>query len=265
MSFDVGAAYGGSASAWAAGPSAIYRALAAPLVHDCPIPLAGARVLDIGAGTGATTEVMQGADAAVTATDLSFDMLAAERDRRPPAAAADALRLPFRGRTFDVSIGGFVLSHIPTPAAALRECARVVREQGAVMTIGFDGRWEIPAKHLVEDVMTDFGFRRPAWYDTFKREVEPLTASPDRLVAVADSAGLAEVTVREHTVDTGVRTADGIVTWRLGTPAYATFMDGLDNRRRADVLEAVRAAVGPDPEPMAAALLVLTGRVRPDR
>jgi hypothetical protein len=49
---DVNAAYAGASGAWASGPAARYDAMAQPLVDHCPVPLAGARVLDFGAGTG---------------------------------------------------------------------------------------------------------------------------------------------------------------------------------------------------------------------
>jgi ubiquinone/menaquinone biosynthesis C-methylase UbiE len=255
------AAYAGGAGAWAAGPAAMYRRMAEPLVTTCPIPVAGASVLDFGAGTGATTAALAAAGAGVVGLDLTLDMLRADRAQRPPAVNADATRMPFRASAFDAAVGAFVLSHIPTPVDALAEAARVVRGDGAVMTVGFDGRWEFPAKETIERVMETFGARRPQWYDRFKRDVEPLTSLPDRLAAVATSAGLTEVQVREHTLDTGVRDTDGIVAWRLGMPIYAPFMAGLDDARRKQVLDALRAAVGPHPEPLVPQLLVLSARV----
>src|SRR3989442_653939 len=204
-------AYGGGAGAWAAGPAAIYRRMAEPLVTMCPIPLAGACVVDFGAGTGATTAAITAAGAEVVGVDLTLDMLRADRAHRPPAVNADATRLPFRARSFDAAMGAFVLSHIPAPIDALAEATRVVRPGGAVLTVGFDGRWEFAAKETVDRVMDDFGFRRPEWYDRFKREVEPLTAFPDRLSAVAEAAGLVDVHVEECAVDVGVHDTAGIV------------------------------------------------------
>ena len=253
------AAYGGGAGAWAAGPATIYRRMAEPLITTCPIDLGGARVVDFGAGTGATTAAITEAGAQVVGVDLTLDMLRADRTQRPPAVNADATLMPFRAASFDAAMGAFVLSHIPTPVDALTEAARVVRPSGAVITVGFDGRWEFTAKETIEQVMCEFGLRRPDWYDQFKRDVEPLTAFPDRLAPVAAHAGLAEVHVHECAVDVGVRDAEGIIAWRLGTPMYATFMAGLDAERRADVLGALHAAV--KPEPLVPQLLVLSARV----
>jgi SAM-dependent methyltransferase len=257
------AAYGGGAGAWAAGPAAIYRRMAQPLVARCPVPLAGARVVDFGAGTGATTSVITGAGAEVVGADLTLDILRVDRAHRPPAVNANAMRMPFHDAAFDAAMGAFVLSHIPRPVEALAEAARVVRTGGAVMTVGFDGRWEFAAKETIERVMGELGFRRPEWYDRFKRDVEPRTAFPDRLTEVADAAGLADVEVHACAVDVGVRDTQGIVAWRLGMPMYVPFMAGLDDARRADVLDALHVAVGPNPEPLVPQLLVLSARVTP--
>jgi ubiquinone/menaquinone biosynthesis C-methylase UbiE len=262
VSNDVRDAYDGAAASWAAGPAAMYRAMAEPLVEASPIRLSGTSVLDFGAGSGATSSVLARAGAGVVAADLSFAMLQIDRGTRPTSVNADVRRLPFRDRAFDLAAGAFVISHLPDPATGLREIARTVRAGGAVISVGFDGRWEYPAKQTVEDVLTGFGFRRPHWYEAFKHDVEPLTASPDALAAAARAAGLEDVAVHEQAVDVGVRSAGGIMAWRLGTPIYATFLEGLDGDRRAEIMTALREALGPAPPPLVPELLVLVARVR---
>jgi SAM-dependent methyltransferase len=259
---DVRDAYTGAGGAWAAGPAALYEKLAQPLVTHCPVPIDGARVLDFGAGTGATSEVIAHAGGRVTAVDLSLDMLRNGQVERPPAVNGDATLLPFAAGVFDVAVGAFVISHIPDPTAALREVSRTVRPGGAVMTVGFDGRWDHPAKKVVESVAMRFGFEPPRWYDAFKQEVEPLTAFPERLAAVAHAAGCVDIDVFEDTVDVGVTTADGIIAWRLGNAIYAPFLASLGNARRTELDAALRDALGPDPEPVVPTLLVLSARVR---
>jgi SAM-dependent methyltransferase len=240
----------------------MYRTMAQSLVTHCPVPLLGARVLDFGAGTGATSEAIARAGSRVTAVDLSLDMLRNGQLARPPAVNADVTLLPFAPGVFDVAVGAFVISHIPDPASALREVARTVRGGGTIMTVGFDGRWDHPAKELVETVARRFGFEPPRWYAAFKQGVEPLTAFSNRLADVAHDAGCVDIDVFEDVVDVGVTTADGIIAWRLGNAIYAPFVASLSSDRRTELVVALRDALGPEPKPVVPALLVLSARVR---
>jgi ubiquinone/menaquinone biosynthesis C-methylase UbiE len=258
---DMQAAYGGASSAWAAGPAGLYRAMAQALVDHCPVALAGARVLDFGAGTGATTAALVDAGARVIAADLTVDMLMQDRVARPPCVNANALALPFAPRVFEVAVGAFVISHIDAPVDALAEVARTTRRGGAVMTLGFDRRWEFGAKELIDGALVHAGATIPPWYDEFKNAVEPLTAYPERLDAVARDAGLSDVRVIETAVDLDVRDAPGLVAWRTGNPIFAPFLAGLDASERDSLLDSIYAALGPDPAPLVPELLVLSGRV----
>jgi hypothetical protein len=49
----VRASYDAAAGGWASGPGPMYARLAGALIAAAPVPLAGRRVLDLGAGTGA--------------------------------------------------------------------------------------------------------------------------------------------------------------------------------------------------------------------
>src|SRR3954449_8034261 len=63
----------------------------------------GERVLDVGAGTGVSTEDLQRSEAYAVGADLSTGMLRAGRaaGRTVPLIAGDALPLPFPDGTFD--------------------------------------------------------------------------------------------------------------------------------------------------------------------
>ena len=52
LTADVRAAYETAAAGWADGPGQVYGPLARALVGAAPVPVAGGRVLDLGAGTG---------------------------------------------------------------------------------------------------------------------------------------------------------------------------------------------------------------------
>ncbi len=99
---------------------------------------AGARVLDLGCGSGdLSREVLrQVPDARVIAADFTLPMLQLGQRRRfprPPAwCAADALALPYSNGTFDAVVCAFLLRNVADLEQALREMARVLKPGGQV-------------------------------------------------------------------------------------------------------------------------------------
>jgi MPBQ/MSBQ methyltransferase len=102
----------------------------------------GLRTLDVGAGTGFSTEgiVDQVDPAAVTMLDQSPDQL--RRARRKPSLAAcakvlgDAERLPFGNDSFDRYVSCGSIEYWPDPARAVAEAHRVVRPGGTALIVG---------------------------------------------------------------------------------------------------------------------------------
>ncbi len=146
--------------------AAIYRSQAAAYdrlvaAEDCDdhllpalraaAPLAGKRVLEIGAGTGRLTRLLLRAGASrVFASEASTAMLAVARDRlradlaRAPLFAADAFALPVRDRCADLAAAGWVLGHqvawwpdqfTARIRAALAALERVVRPSGHLLIL----------------------------------------------------------------------------------------------------------------------------------
>jgi demethylmenaquinone methyltransferase/2-methoxy-6-polyprenyl-1,4-benzoquinol methylase len=99
----------------------------------------GERVLDVGAGTGASTAEFARDGAYVVGIDFSLGMLAAGRRDRPelPLLAADALALPFVDRSFDAVTISFALRNLADPRAGLRELHRVTRPGGRLVVCEF--------------------------------------------------------------------------------------------------------------------------------
>jgi ubiquinone/menaquinone biosynthesis C-methylase UbiE len=100
------------------------------------LPLAGARVLEIGCGTGAICRRLARDAAEVTGIDPSPVFVERARALAPGIRfeVADGQALPFADDSFDVAIFHTVLCHVPDPEAALREARRVARHLGV-----FDG------------------------------------------------------------------------------------------------------------------------------
>jgi glycogen synthase len=93
------------------------------------------RLLDVGCGPGRFVAPLA-AHHAMTGCDLSEDMLEEAR-RNAPAdvrlVQADARSLPFGDGEFDGLLALDLLTHLPEPAAAIRELARVVRPGGMLV------------------------------------------------------------------------------------------------------------------------------------
>ncbi len=106
----------------------------------------GATVLDVAAGPGnVAAELLRQGAAAVTALDLSYEMLRAGAGRAEAGLSwvnADALALPFADATFDAVTISFGLRNTTDPRAALAEFARVLRPGGRVVVCEFaDPTW----------------------------------------------------------------------------------------------------------------------------
>jgi ubiquinone/menaquinone biosynthesis C-methylase UbiE len=232
--------YDDAADAWAVGPASVYGRLAAAMLEHSLVPVAGADVLDVGAGTAVACDAALdlGARQAI-ATDLAEQMLR-RRSSPIPAVVADAVRLPFGDHTFDLVMGGFCLGHLPDPAAALTEWRRV---GAATVATAFAAGPTHPAKTAVDATMERFGFVSPPWYERLKNELEPQVEDPELLAALATSAGFQDIAVTQLTVDTGVRTPAEIVRWRWGMAHLAAFVAGLPEPRRDEARRAAEDAV----------------------
>jgi ubiquinone/menaquinone biosynthesis C-methylase UbiE len=253
----VRAAYDTAATDWDGGPGHMYAELARALVGLAGVPVAGSRVLDLGAGTGAAGAAALAAGAAqVVAADISPAML-----RRCPEPlhplAADAVALPFRDQSFDLAIAAFCLGHLGNMHSCLAEARRVCP---AIAASAFAPGWSHPAKQAVDDVLTAFGYRAPDWYLTFKQQTEPRATDPALLRAQAAAAGFTGIQVRTVAVGTGLTTSAQLASWRLGMAHIAPFAASLRVPRRAALQQAAEAAVArTGPRPLEVSMLVLTG------
>lgn len=108
-------------------------------VIDAIQPRPGERVLDLAAGTGASSVPLDAAGAYTVPADLSIGMLRVGKQRRPdlPFVQGDALALPFPDATFDAVTMSFGLRNVEDTEAALRELRRVTRPGGRIVICEF--------------------------------------------------------------------------------------------------------------------------------
>lgn len=93
----------------------------------------GARVLEVGCGTGLILGRIAEFASHATGVDLSAGMLARARERGLSVVQGSATALPCSDASFDVVCSFKVLAHVPDIRAALAEMARVTRPGGYVL------------------------------------------------------------------------------------------------------------------------------------
>ncbi len=248
----VRAAYDTATRSWSAGPEPVYAALAAALVAHVAASLAGARVLDLGAGTGVAGRAAHEVGAAeVVAADVAVAPL---RQCEPPLrpVAADVAALPFRDDSFDLVLAAFSLTHAPDLGAALAQVRRVGR---MLVTSAFAPGWSHPAKAAVDTVLGRFDYRPPPWYLTFKQQTEPRLGDARLVRDLALAAGYGRVESTVIAVPTGLSDPAQLAGWRLGMAHVAPFVDSLAVVRQAELRRAAEVAVG-DCEPLVVDILV---------
>ena len=151
----------------------------------------GQRVLDVGAGTGVSTQELGRSGAYAVGADLSIGMLRAGRRTRPtvPLLAGDALALPFADAAFDAVTISFALRNVVDTGAALTELARVTRPGGRLVVCEFSH----PTSALFRTAYLSYLIRSlPAVARSVATNPDAYVYLAESIRAWPDQAGLAE-------------------------------------------------------------------------
>lgn len=103
----------------------------------------GERALDLAAGTGDITFLLQEHGARAVGLDVTHRMLEIARAKavagRPPGfITGDMMALPFRSASFSLVTTGYGLRNVPELQPAIREIARVLRPGGRLLSLDFN-------------------------------------------------------------------------------------------------------------------------------
>ena len=125
------------------GSARVWRKAVAKLVN----PQSGQNILDLAAGTGASSAAFLKEGVRVVAADFSNGMLEEGRKRHPEIefVFADASKLPFKAEEFDTVTISFGLRNVENTELALAEMLRVLKPGGKLVVCEFS---TIPNKFL---------------------------------------------------------------------------------------------------------------------
>ena len=242
----ISAAYSATGAAWQRGPGRVYDHLAEVLVAASPISLAGRRVLDVGAGTGAASRAIARAGGRVIAVDLAEGMLRVDQGQRAPAAVADGRGLPVATDSCGAVVAAFSYNHVPDPHLALAEAARVVAPGGVVLVSAYAEDDGHPVKAAADAAAAEAGWQRDRWADDLRTDAMPQLASAERALIASQRAGLV---AEAHIVDVPFPHlgAEDLVAWRMGMPTLAPFVASLPAKQRRAVTARALALLGEPP------------------
>jgi SAM-dependent methyltransferase len=205
----------------------------------------GQRVLDVGCGPGALTQILAArlGALAVSAVDPRAAYVEAARARLPgvDVGRASAEDIPYADGTFDTVLAQLVVHFMVDPVAGLREMARVTRQGGVVAACV----WDNAGGH---------GPLSPLWRaaqsldPTVRDESGATGAHEGHLAALAREAGLAQVESSRLTIEVPFATFEEW--WQpltLGVGSGGAYVQDLDDAHRSALRQRLEHDLGPFP------------------
>jgi ubiquinone/menaquinone biosynthesis C-methylase UbiE len=215
-------------------------AAARDLVELAEPPL-GARVLDVGTGTGIAAEAaasMLGEGGVVIGADLSLDMLTVGARSRPGLrlVAADAVDLPFGSETFDAVTANFMIALVPKYDTVLFDMIRVVRTGGRIALTWwgkgedeFMRAWrELCIEAVGQEMIDDANAQFAPWSDRFGNKAsfeETLRHAGLHPVRVETREYRIQMSRDDYLLHRSTSATGRFVRRMLGDDAWGPFMD----------------------------------------
>jgi demethylmenaquinone methyltransferase/2-methoxy-6-polyprenyl-1,4-benzoquinol methylase len=177
------------------------------IVRDAVDAQSGHKILDLAAGTGASSAAFMAPGVKVIAGDFSEGMLAVGRKRHPEIefVFADATNLPFKDNEFDAVTISFGLRNVVNVKKALAEMFRVTKPGGRIVICEFStvqSSWLRPLYNLylkrILPTLSSIGSKAPEAYSYLS---ESILAWPDQVALGKQvaAAGYTDVQYRNLT------------------------------------------------------------------
>ena len=173
----------------------------------------GSRVLDVAAGTGSITRLIESHGVEVVSADQSLEMTRMAKRRGSLTVLATAERLPFSAGAFDGVTFGYLLRYVDDVSRCLEELVRIVRPGGVVGMVEFGrptGGWR-PAWWLYTRTLLPAAGAviRSGWWEVGRFLGPSIDAfgdryPPDRLAAAWEAAGMEDVRFRRMSLGGGL-------------------------------------------------------------
>jgi SAM-dependent methyltransferase len=178
------------------------RASTATILDDLALA-PGARVLDIGSGTGATLDELGSRALRPFGVDYS-STLAAQAAEIAPVAVGDGESLPYPDQSFEAVFAECVLSALPDKRTAVGEVRRVLVDRGTFVLTDMVLEGVLPeplesvaawaacvggalSLHAYEDLLVEYGFSVRSRFD-MAGELEALVGKVQRRLAILRGA-----------------------------------------------------------------------------
>ncbi|MFQ5566773.1 MAG: class I SAM-dependent methyltransferase [Paracoccaceae bacterium] len=227
--------------------------LAPAMVAFADLP-GGARLLDVGSGTGALAHALveSVADATVVGIEPAAEFVARCRetntDPRLRFETGDALAIPFPDASFDATLSLLILQELPDVPLALSEMRRVTRPSGPVVASQWDFADGMPMLSLFWDAVLEVA-PGAASREAAARCMEVAYPDGAALERLWRETGLVEVATERHDIDMTFASFDDY--WRpflSNVSAASSFAGTLgDDQRSALERRLRRTATGAAP------------------
>ena len=199
-------------------------------------PLAGCRLLDVGAGAGGAALLAAALGAKVSAVDAAPAMVRRMTERGVRASVQDGAALRFPDACFDAALSCFGVVLMPEPARGMAELRRVLRPGGRVAIV----TWTQPHRYALAARLraATLAVRGDVPQGALPAQLRFI--DPARLHALLADAGFQGIGVETVEAALHAPSAEALAGSLAFAPGMAATLEGLGPARDAVLAEFVR-------------------------